>query len=64
MGNGGKRIAEIRAELGWSQAKFAEKLHVTRETVSRWERGQTSPKYDYVNAAEKLLARHSKRAVI
>ena len=37
----GRRIAELRDARGWSQEELAERLHVTRQTVSNWERGKT-----------------------
>lgn len=61
MGLGGKRIAEIRAKLGLTQADFAAAIRKTRETVGRWERGETEPKYEDVEAAKKLLRPRSRR---
>lgn len=37
------RVAEIRNNLGWTQARLAEALRVTEGTVTRWENGQTTP---------------------
>lgn len=37
----GRRVAELRDARGWSQEALAERLHVTRQTVSNWERGKT-----------------------
>ena len=39
----GKRIAEIRRELGYSQAVFAERLGVSTQAVSKWETGLALP---------------------
>lgn len=39
----GGRIAAIRKEGGYSQASFAEKLHVTAQAVSKWETGLALP---------------------
>ena len=36
----GKEFAEARKSLGLSQPKMAEELEVTKDTVSRWERGK------------------------
>lgn len=38
-----KQIKQGREELGWSQAKLAEQLHVARQSVSKWENDQTYP---------------------
>lgn len=39
----GKRIKEIRTENGLSQEKFGEKLCVSQDTVSLWEKGKSLP---------------------
>lgn len=39
----GERIAEKRKEQGLTQAELAEKMMVTRQTVSRWEAGTGLP---------------------
>lgn len=39
----GKLIYEARNEVGLSQQELAEKLHITRTTVSKWENGRGLP---------------------
>ena len=39
----GQKIYEIRKAEGLSQTEFAEKFHVTRQTVSNWEHGKNYP---------------------
>ena len=39
----GERIAVCRKKMGWSQEALAEKLSVSRQTVSRWETGEALP---------------------
>ena len=39
----GKIIKEIRENAGLSQEQFAEKLAISRQTVSKWERGVALP---------------------
>ncbi len=39
----GGRIAELRRQKGWSQENLAEQLGVTRQSVSKWESGFTTP---------------------
>ena len=36
-------IRRLRTEKGLSQDELAEKLFVTRQAVSRWENGETTP---------------------
>jgi transcriptional regulator with XRE-family HTH domain len=36
-------ILEIRTKNGLTQDEFADKLHVTRQAVSRWENDETTP---------------------
>lgn len=35
----GMKLAQKRKELGITQIELAERMHVTRQTVSRWEAG-------------------------
>lgn len=44
----GKRISEKRKEIGMTQAELADKMHVTRQTVSRWEAGTVYPDIEKV----------------
>ena len=39
----GNNIYNLRKEKGFSQEKLAEKINVTRQTISNWELGETSP---------------------
>ena len=39
----GERIRQFRKEKGMSQAQLAERLHVVRQTVSKWEKGASVP---------------------
>lgn len=48
----GTVIAQARAERGLTQEELARKLYVTRQAVSRWENGESSPSIDMT----KLLA--------
>ena len=38
-----EKILLLRKKEGLSQEKLAEKLNITRQTVSNWEAGQTTP---------------------
>ncbi len=39
----GKKIMELRKQKGLSQEELAEKVGVARQTISKWELGETSP---------------------
>lgn len=41
--NLGEKILELRKENKLSQESLAEKINVTRQTISNWELGETSP---------------------
>lgn len=41
-----ERILEIRSRAGLTQQEMADRLFVTRQAVSRWERGETVPGID------------------
>ena len=41
-------IADIRREAGITQEEMARRLYVTRQAVSRWEQGETTPGIDMV----------------
>lgn len=39
----GEKLKAERAKNGWSQEELAEKLFVSRQSVSKWENGQNYP---------------------
>lgn len=51
----GKRIACARREMGMTQIELAEKMLVTRQTVSRWESGSVYPDIEKVPELARLL---------
>ena len=51
----GNKIAYKRKDLGMTQIEFAEKLNVTRQTVSRWEAGTVLPDIDKISDIASLL---------
>ena len=46
---------ELRKKAGLSQNKAAERLFVTRQAVSRWERGETVPESETLLAISKMF---------
>ena len=50
-----KNIKTLRTDSGLSQEDLAEKLHVTRQTVSSWETERTQPDIDTLTALAAAL---------
>ena len=50
----GNRLASYRKKAGLSQEELADKLGVTRQAVSKWECGESSPDTDNLIALAKL----------
>ncbi|MBE5949161.1 MAG: helix-turn-helix domain-containing protein [Lachnospiraceae bacterium] len=48
-------ILELRSKNGLSQDELAEKIHVTRQAVSRWETGETIPNTETLKLLSKLF---------
>ena len=46
-------LPELRRERGLTQEQLAKRLYITRQAVSRWETGETTPGIDMT----KLIAR-------
>lgn len=44
----GERIAELRRQAGLSQEELAAELFVTRQAISKWERGASAPPLDAI----------------
>ena len=51
----GNKIAKKRKDLGMTQTEFADKLLVTRQTVSRWEAGSVLPDIDKIGDIAGIL---------
>lgn len=45
-----RKLLGLRAQYGYSQEALAEKLHVSRQAVSKWELGTTLPETEKVIA--------------
>ena len=48
-------IARLRAKTGMTQEALAEKVFVTRQAVSRWESGETTPNTETLKQLSKLF---------
>ncbi|MBR6472719.1 MAG: helix-turn-helix transcriptional regulator [Firmicutes bacterium] len=51
----GNKIAMKRKDLGMTQTEFADKMSVTRQTVSRWEAGTVMPDIDKIGEIASIL---------
>ena len=48
-------LRELRTKKGLSQGELAEKVYVTRQAVSRWEKGETVPSTETLKLLSKLF---------
>ena len=48
-------LLELRTKKGLSQDELAEKVYVTRQAVSRWENGETTPNTETLKLLSKLF---------
>ena len=53
--NLGKKIAELRKKNNLSQEELAEKVGVFRQTISKWEIGDTTPDINQVKIISKIF---------
>ncbi len=52
----GERIAAHRKRLGMSQEELASRLYVTRQAVSKWEKGVSVPSLDLLSSLSTLFS--------
>ena len=50
-----EKVMNLRKQKGWSQEELAEKLDISRQSVSKWESGQSIPDIDRILALSKLF---------
>lgn len=50
-----EKLTELRKQHGWSQEELGERLGVTRQTVSKWELGSTTPEMEKLAAMGELF---------
>ena len=52
----GNRIAELRTARNWTQVQLAQKLHVSKQTVSNWENNNILPSIELLIRISKLFS--------
>lgn len=50
------KILSLRKKNGWSQEDLAEKLHVSRQSVSKWESAQSIPDLDRIVSLSQIFS--------
>lgn len=50
-----KTIYELRVSFGWTQVQLAQKLGVTKQTVSNWENDNIQPSIDMLVKLSKIF---------
>lgn len=51
----GQRINALRTAMGWSQVLLAEKLNISKQTVSNWENDNIQPSIEMLVRIAKLF---------
>ena len=50
-----KRIYQLRVSFGWTQVQLAQKLGITKQTVSNWENDNIQPSIDMLVKLSKIF---------
>ena len=50
-----EKIIMLRKKYGWSQEELAERLDISRQSVSKWEQGISDPSTSNLFALAKLF---------
>ena len=53
--NFGEKLTKLRKQKGLSQEELGYELNVTRQTISKWELGQTTPEMDKLVEMSKVF---------
>lgn len=51
-----ERIRILRMERGWSQVDLAQKLHVTKQSVSNWENDNIQPSIEMLRKLSQVFS--------
>lgn len=50
-----EKITELRKTMGWSQEQLADRLDISRQSVSKWESGASVPELDKILAMSNIF---------
>lgn len=50
-----KRISELRTSFGWTQVQLAQKIGITKQTISNWENDNIQPSIDMLIKLSKIF---------
>ncbi|MBQ8254618.1 MAG: helix-turn-helix transcriptional regulator [Clostridia bacterium] len=50
-----KKICELRSSFGWTQVQLAQRLGVTKQTVSNWENDNIQPSIEMLVKLSKVF---------
>ena len=51
----GEKLQALRKSRGWTQEQLAEQIHISRQTLSKWEQGSVLPDTEYVLSVSRLF---------
>ena len=51
----GEKLQVLRKSRGWTQEQLSEQIHVSRQTLSKWEQGSVLPDTEYVLSVSRLF---------
>lgn len=51
-----ENLISFRKQRGWSQEELGNQIHVTRQTISKWEMGQSTPELEKLVELSKLFS--------
>ena len=61
--NFAEHLMLLRKQRGWSQEELGNQINVTRQTVSKWELGQSTPELEKLIELAKLFGMSIDRLV-
>ena len=56
-----EKIMLLRKKQGWSQEELANRLNISRQSISKWESGQSQPDIDKIILLSQLSNRITKK---